>query len=222
MRKLIVSSFASLDGIMQAPGGPEEDPTGGFTLGGWTFNYWDEVMGHSASGLDGKGRELVLGRKTYEIFEAHWPYQSADDPTAQTLNAARKHVASHTLKTLHWNNSTLLHGDVVSAIIALKAQPGPDLQIIGSGNLIQTLQAASLIDEYNVWTFPVVLGRGKRLFSETAKPSALRLVRSQVSTTGVVMSTYVPSGDIQPGSFPSADPSEKELARRKKMANEMW
>ena len=123
---------------------------------------------------------------------------------------------------LRWNNSTLLHGDVVSAIIALKAQPGPELQMIGSGNLIQTLQAASLIDEYNVWTFPVVLGRGKRLFSETAKPSALRLVRSQVSTTGVVMSTYVPGGDIQPGSFASAEPSEKELARRKKMANEMW
>jgi dihydrofolate reductase len=125
------------------------------------------------------------------------------------------------LTTLHWNNSTLLHGDVVSAIIALKAQPGPDRQMIGSGNLIQSLQAASLIDEYNVWTFPVVLGRGKRLFSESAKPSALRLVRSQVSATGVVMSTYVPSGDIQPGSFSSGAPSEKEWARRKKMANEM-
>ena len=123
---------------------------------------------------------------------------------------------------LHWNNSTLLHGDVAPAIIALKAQPGPDLQMIGSGNLIQTLQAASLIDKYNVWTFPVVLGRGKRLFSEAAKPSALRLVRSQVSTTGVVMSTYVPDGDIQPGSFASAEPSERELARRKKMANGTW
>ena len=125
------------------------------------------------------------------------------------------------MTTLHWNNSTLLHGDVVSAIIALKTQPVPDLQIIGSGNLIQTLQAASLIDEYNVWTFPVVLRRGKRLFGETAKPVALRLVRSQVSTTGVVMSTYVPGGDIRPGSIASAEPSEKELARRKKMANEM-
>ena len=221
MRRLIVSTFASLDGIMQAPGGPEEDPTGGFTLGGWMFNYWDEVMDLSASGFDGKDRELVLGRRTYEIFEAHWPYQPDDDPTARTLNAAKKYVASRTLTTLHWNNSTLLHGDVVSAIIALKTQPGPDLQIIGSGNLIQTLQPASLIDEYNVWTFPVVLGRGKRLFGETAKPFALRLVRSQVSTTGVVMSTYVPGGHIRPGSFASAEPSEKELARRKKMANEV-
>ena len=222
MRKLIVSTFASLDGIMQAPGGPEEDPTGGFALGGWMWGYGDDSMDMSAAGFDGKDRELVLGRKTYQIFEAYWPYQPDDHPIAKTFNATKKYVASRTLTMLQWNNSTLLYGDVVSAIIALKAQPGPDLQMIGSGNLIQTLQAASLIDEYNVWTLPVVLGRGKRLFSETAKPSALRLVRSQVSTTGVVMSTYVPGGDIQPGSFPSAEPSEKELARRKKMANAMW
>ena len=220
MRRLIVSTFASLDGIMQAPGGPEEDPTGGFALGGWMFGYGDESMDISASGFDGKNREVVLGRRTYEIFEAYWPYQPDNHPIAKTLNAAKKYVASRTSPTLHWNNSTLLHGDVVSAIIALKIQPGPDLQIIGSGNLIQTLQAASLIDEYNVWTFPVVLGRGRRLFGETAKPSALRLVRSQVSVTGVVMSTYVPDGDVRPGSFASAKPSEKELARRKKMANE--
>ena len=222
MRKLIVSTFASLDGIMQAPGTPEEDPTGGFRLGGWMFGYWDEGMDISPSGFDGKDRELVLGRRTYQIFEAYWPYQPDDHPIAKTLNAAKKHVASRTLTMVHWNNSTLLHGDVVSAIIALKAQPGPDLQIIGSGNLIQTLQAAPLIDEYNVWAFPVVLGRGKRLFSETAKPTALRLVRSQVSTTGVVMSSYVPGGDIQPGSFASIEPSEKELVRRKMIANEMW
>jgi dihydrofolate reductase len=222
MRKLIVSTFASLDGIMQAPGGPEEDPTGGFTQGGWMFNYFDEGVDISAAGFDGKGRELLLGRRTYQIFEAYWPYQPEDHPIAKTLNASKKYVASRTLTMLHWNNSTLLHGDVVSAIIALKAQPGPDLQIIGSGNLIQTFQVASLIDEYNVWTFPVVLGRGKRLFGETAKPCALRLVRSQVSATGVVMSTYVPAGDIRPGSFASAEPSEKELARRKKMTNELW
>ena len=221
MRRLIVSTFASFDGIMQAPGGPEEDPTGGFTLGGWMFAYGDESMDFSASGFDGKNREVVLGRRTYEIFEAYWPYQPDNHPIAKTLNAAKKYVASRTSTTLHWNNSTLLHGDVVSAISALKTQPGPNLQIIGSGNLIQTLQAASLIDEYNVWTFPVVLGRGRRLFGETAKPSALRLVRSQVTTTGVVMSTYAPDGDVRPGSFATAEPSEKELARRKKMATEM-
>ena len=223
MRKLIASTFASLDGIVQAPGGPEEDPTGGFALGGWSFNYWDETMDASASGFDGKDRELVLGRRTYQIFEAYWPCQPEDDPIAQTLNAAKKHVASRTLTTtLHWNNSSLLHGDVVSAIIALKAQPGPALQMIGSGNLLQTLQAASLIDEFNVWTFPVVLGRGKRLFGETARPAALRLVGSRVSTTGVVMSTYVPDGDIRPGSFASIAPSEKELARRTMMASGLW
>lgn len=222
MRRLIASTFVSLDGVMQAPGGPEEDPTGGFTLGGWMFAYGDESMDISAAGFDGKDRELVLGRRTYEIFEAYWPYQPADNPVAKTLNAAKKFVASRTLTALHWNNSSLLHGDVVATVTALKARPGPDLQMIGSGNLIQTLQAAALIDEYNVWTFPVVLGRGKHLFGETARPSALRLVRSLVSTSGVVMSTYVPDGDVQPGSFASAEPSEKELTRRQKMANGTW
>jgi dihydrofolate reductase len=144
-------------------------------------------------GLDGKGRELLLGRRTYEIFEAYWPYQTADNPIAQALNAAKKHVASRTLKKVQWNNSTLLRGDVIAAVAALKSESGQDLQIIGSGNLIQTLQAASLIDEYNVWTFPVVLGRGKRLFEAGAKAGALRLAASQSSATGVVMSTYVPT-----------------------------
>ncbi|MDD2701291.1 MAG: dihydrofolate reductase family protein [Sideroxydans sp.] len=222
MRKLIASTFVSLDGIMQAPGGPEEDPTGGFAFGGWTFNYWDEVMDISASGFDAKGRELLLGRRTYEIFEAYWPYQPADDPVAKTLNAVKKHVVSRTLKKLQWHNSTLLQGDAATAIIALKAQAGPDLQIIGSGNLIQTLHAESLIDEYNVWTFPVVLGQGKRLFGENAKPCALHLVHSQTSSTGVVMSRYVPAGEIRPGSFASEEPSELELARRKKMAKGIW
>lgn len=218
MRKLIASTFMSLDGVMQAPGGPQEDPTGGFALGGWSFSYWDEVMGLSASGFDGKDRELVLGRKTYEIFEAHWPYQPKDDPTAIALNAAKKHVASRSLRSLEWNNASVLKGDVVSAIRALKVQAGYDLQIIGSGNLVQTLHAAALIDEPHVWTFPVVLGRGKRLFEETARPCGLRLVSSKVSTTGVVMSTYVPAGEIPPGSFVPAVPSSKELDRRARMA----
>jgi dihydrofolate reductase len=220
MRKLIASTFVSLDGVMQAPGAPQEDPTGGFSLGGWTFNYWDEAMDPATAGFDGHDRELVLGRRTYEIFEAYWPFQPEGDPTARTLNAARKHVASRTLKTLEWNNSTLLHGDAVQAVRALKAEPGPDLQIIGSGKLIQALQAAGLIDEYHVWTFPVVLGRGKRLFEPTAKPAALRLVGSSVSGTGVVMSTYVPQGEVHPGSFATLEPSAKELARRRKLAEE--
>jgi len=217
MRKLIASTFVSLDGVMQAPGGPDEDPTG-FPHGGWVFPFFDEAIDISAAGFDGRDRELVLGRKTYEIFEAYWPYQSKDDPTAKTLNAARKHVATRTLKSLEWNNSSVLGGDAVAAITALKATRGQDLQIIGSGNLIQALQAASLIDEYNVWTFPVVLGRGKRLFANGARPGALRLVASKLSKTGVVMSTYVPAGDIPAGSFAQTEPSAKELARRAKVA----
>jgi len=220
MRKLIASTFVSLDGVMQAPGGPEEDPTGGFAFGGWMFNYPDEIMGRSMNAFDGKNRELVLGRKTYEIFEAYWPYQPADNSIAQTFNATRKHVASRTLEKLHWHNSSLLRGDVISAVAALKAESGQDLQIIGSGNLIQTLRAASLIDEYNVWTFPVVLGRGKRLFEAGAKPGALRLVASQTSTTGVVMSTYVPIGDVPIGSFEQTKPSAKEIERRAKLVRE--
>jgi dihydrofolate reductase len=220
MRKLIASTFVSLDGVMQAPGGPQEDPTGGFALGGWSFAYWDDTMDPGTAGFDGQDRELVLGRRTWEIFAAYWPFQREGDPTAASLNAARKHVASRTLKHLDWNNSTLLQGDVVAAITALKSQAGPDLQVIGSGNLVQSLQAASIIDEYHVWTFPVVLGRGKRLFEATAKPSALHLVDSKVSGTGVVMSTYVPAGAVRPGSFASIEPGAKELERRRKWAGE--
>ncbi|MBA2962295.1 MULTISPECIES: dihydrofolate reductase family protein [Ramlibacter] len=225
MRKLIASTFVSLDGILQAPGGPEEDRSGGFAFGGWTFAYWNESADMSGKlstdGFDSKGRELLLGRRTYEIFEAYWPYQPADHPIAQSLNATRKHVASRTLKgELAWNNSTLLRGDVAEAVAALKSQAGPDLQIIGSGNLIQTLQAASLIDEYNVWTFPVVLGRGKRLFEASARPCGLRLVASQAADSGVVMSTYVPAGAVPEGSFVQGEPSAQEVARRAKLARE--
>jgi dihydrofolate reductase len=205
---------------MQAPGGPTEDTTGNFKLGGWLFAFGDAEMDLSAAGFDGKDREIVLGRKTYEIFEAYWPYQGEDNPIARTLNAAKKHVASRTLKSLQWNNSSLLGGDIVSAITALKAQPGQTLQIIGSGNLIQTLQAASLIDEHNIWTYPVVLGRGKRLFADGARPCALRLVTSKVSTTGVVMSTYVPAGDISLGALSEDEASAKELDRRAKMGRD--
>jgi dihydrofolate reductase len=184
---------------MQAPGAPDEDPTENFALGGWTVAFWDEEMDLSAAGFDGKDRELVLGRKTYEIFARYWPNQSKDNAIAKTFNAAKKHVASRTLKSLQWNNSSVLGGDIVAAITALKGQPGHDLQIIGSGNLIQTLQAASLIDEYNIWVYPVVLGGGKRLFEKGARPGALRLVASKVSKAGVVMCRYVPAGEISLG-----------------------
>jgi dihydrofolate reductase len=220
MRKLIASTFTSLDGVMQAPGGPNEDPSGGFTLGGWMFSFMDPEVDISSAGFDGTGRDLVLGRKTYEIFEAYWPYQAADNPIARSLNAAKKYVASRTLTAPAWHNSSLLGGDVVAALRALKAQPGNDLQIIGSGNLIQTLQAAALIDEYNVFTYPVVLGSGKRLFEAGARPGALRLVRATVAKSGVVMSLYVPAGDISVGTIGGGEPSTKEMARRAKWAAE--
>ncbi len=220
MRKLIVSTFMSLDGIMQAPGGPQEDPTGGFTLGGWSFGYWDDGMDISAAGFDGAGRDILLGRRTYEIFAAYWPYQAEDHPVASTLNAARKYVASRTLKTLDWNNAQLIEGDVVDAVRALKAQDGPDLQVIGSGDLVQTLHRAALIDVHHVWTYPVVLGHGKRLFGEGARPAAMRLESARVSETGVIMSTYVPAGEVRPGSFADETPNEAELERRRKLADE--
>lgn len=222
MRRLIVSAFVSLDGVMQAPGGPEEDPTGGFTSGGWMFDYADESMDFAAAGFDGKDRDLLLGRRTYQIFEAYWPFQPDDHPIVKTFNAAKKYVASRRLTTLHWKNSTLLEGDAGSAVLSLKSQPGPDLQVIGSGDLVHTLQSASLVDEYHVWTFPLLLANGKRLFSETARPSALRLVRSQVSATGVVMSTYVPVGEVRPHAYPQDEPSGQELARRKMIADGAW
>ena len=214
MRKLIASTFVSLDGVMQAPGGPDEDPSGGFPFGGWTFPFWSEAMSLDMKGFDGKDRELVLGRRTYQIFAAYWPYQPEDNPIAKTFNATRKYVASRTLKALDWSHSTLLQGDVAAAVSALKSETGKDLQIIGSGNLIQTLRAASLIDAYNVWTFPVVLGSGKRLFEAGAAPGALRLVESRTSASGVVMSAYVPTGDVPLGSFAQTAPSAREIERR--------
>lgn len=220
MRKLIASTFVSLDGIMQAPGGPTEDPMGGFSFGGWTFPYWEDGMGEEMNDFNGQGRELLLGRRTYEIFEAYWPYQPADHPIAKTFNATRKYVATRQARRLEWENSTRLEGDVIAAVAALKREPGPDLQIIGSGDLIQTLRAGELIDEYNVWTYPVVLGRGKRLFEAGARPGALKLVKSRTSASGVQMNRYVPAGEVQVGSFATEAPSEREMARRAQWARE--
>lgn len=220
MRKLIASTFISLDGVMQAPGGPNEDITGDFSRGGWLFAFGDDEIDLSEAGFDGKDRKLVLGRKTYEIFEAYWPYQSEDNPIAKTFNATKKYVAFRSLKSLEWNNSYLLSGDISTAISVLKAETGPHLQIIGSGNLIQTLQAAALIDEYHIWTYPVILGSGKRLFESGVKPVALRLAASRISKSGIVMSSYVPVGDIPPSSRREEDLSPKELVRRIKMTSD--
>jgi dihydrofolate reductase len=199
MRKLTANTFLTLDGVMQAPGGPDEDPSGGFEQGGWSVNYWDEKMGQIMDEYMGKPFDLVLGRKTYEIFAAHWP--KVDDPTAKALNEATKHVASRTLDEVEWANSVLIKGDVAKAVAELKQEDGPELQIHGSGNLIQTLLQADLIDEFNIWTFPVTVGEGKRLFAEGSLPRGLKLIDTQVSTTGVVHGRYEPAGELVTGSF---------------------
>jgi dihydrofolate reductase len=212
MRELIVNAFITLDGVMQAPGGPEEDTSGGFDQGGWSFGYWDEQMQQAMGETMSKPFDLVLGRKTYEIFAAHWPH--SDDPGAEPLNRATKHVASTTLKDLDWENSKLIEGDVADGVRTLKAQDGPELQVHGSINLNQTLLAHGLIDELRLWIFPVVLGKGKRLFDGGAVPAGLDLASSQVSSTGVIMAIYRTGAEIKRGSFALETPSEDELARR--------
>ena len=200
MRKLIVSTFLTLDGVMQAPGGPEEDDSGGFAHGGWSVNYWDEQMGQVMGEAMSRPFDLVLGRKTYDIFAAYWPH-ATDDAGAKPLNDATKYVASRSHATLEWGNSVLIEGDAAEGIAALKQEDGPELQVHGSGNLIQTLLRHDLVDQYRLLIFPVVLGFGKRLFAEGAIPSGLKLVDSKFFTTGVVMGTYEPAGEIVTGSF---------------------
>jgi dihydrofolate reductase len=216
MRRLTVNTFLTLDGVMQAPGGPEEDPSGGFAHGGWSANYWDDQMFEVMSEVLSAPFDIVLGRKTYEIFAAHWPYVT-DDPGAKSLNDATKYVASRTLRSLDWSNSILIEGDVPEGIAALKQQEGPELQVHGSANLIQTLLRHNLIDEYRLWTFPLVVGPGKRLFSDGTVPAGLKLVDSKVFTTGVVMGTYEPAGEIVTGSFALEEPTDAEIERRRKL-----
>jgi dihydrofolate reductase len=218
MRKLVVSTFMTLDGVMQAPGGPEEDPSGGFTHGGWSVNYWDESMGEVMTEFFARPFDLLLGRRTYEIFAAHWPH--VDDDPADVLNSARKYVASRTLTTVEWSNSVLLEGDVAQAVSDLKAQDGPEIQVHGSSDLIQTLLEHGLVDELHIWTFPVVVGPGKRLFGRGTVPVGLELVDAKISTTGVVMATYRPVGDVPLGSFALEDPTDQEVERRRRLVAE--
>jgi dihydrofolate reductase len=215
MRKLVVNTFMSLDAVMQAPGGPDEDPTGGFTLGGWAVNYFDdEMMGQMA---ESRPYELLLGRGTYEIFAAHWPY--ADGPIADHLNSTRKYVASTTLEQVEWNNSTLIAGDVAEYVATLKGEDGPEIQVHGSPGLIQTLLEHDLVDEFRMWIFPVVLGKGKRFFGDGTIPAALKLIDSKVSKTGVTINTYERAGEVNPGSFEFDEPSRAEIRRRQSLVD---
>ena len=200
MRNLIVSTFLTLDGVMQAPGGPEEDRADGFTLGGWSVNYWDEQMGKVMGAAMSTPFDLLLGRRTYDIFAAYWP-NATEEAGAKPLNDATKYVASRGRPALDWTPSVLIEGDIADGVAALKEEDGPELQVHGSGNLIQTLLRHGLVDEFRLWVVPVVIGSGKRLFGDGTIPAALKLVDSTVSSTGVVIGTYVPAGEIVPGSF---------------------
>jgi dihydrofolate reductase len=200
MRKLIVQTFLTLDGVMQAPGGPEEDDEGGFTQGGWSVNYWDDQMGEVMTEATSRPFAMVLGRKTYDIMAAYWP-TAPEDTGANVLNDAPKYVASRSPRQLEWSNSVLIEGDAAEGLAALKKEDGPELQVHGSANLIQTLLRNNLVDEYRLWVFPVVIGSGKRLFADGTIPAGLTLADSKVSTTGVVMGTYQPAGEIPIGSF---------------------
>jgi len=200
MRKLIVSTFLTLDGVMQAPGGPGEDVDAGFALGGWSVHYWDEKMGQVMGEAMATPFDLLLGRKTYDLFAAYWP-RATDNPGAKPLNDATKYVASRGRPALSWNKSVLIEGEAAEGIAALKKGDGPELQVHGSGNLIQTLLRHNLVDEYRLWVFPCVVGSGKRLFSDGTIPAGLKLIGSTASTTGVVIGTYEPAGEIVTGSF---------------------
>lgn len=196
MRRLIINEQLSLDGVMQGPGGPDEDTSGGFQHGGWAMPYFDEAMGKAAGEGMGSSGGLLLGRKTYEIFAGYWPNQGDEGPFAGFLNSVPKYVASRTLKEpLEWNNSHLLEGDVVDAVRKLKEEDGGDILVLGSGDLAQTLIEHGLIDEYFIWIVPLVLGGGKRLFREGGPKTMLKLVDSTTSGTGVTMQTYRPAED---------------------------
>ncbi len=201
MGKLVVGTFLTLDGVMQGPGGPEEDTEGGFEHGGWSVPYWgDDLMGEVIMESMGKADAVLLGRKTYEIFAGHWPKVGDDDPMAAKLNSVQKYVASRSLDSVDWQNTTLIKGDVAEEVAKLKDEKA-EIQVPGSQNLIQTLLEHDLVDEYRLWFFPVALGAGKRLFADGTIPTNLKLVDSKTSSTGVAMNTYEAAGRPDYGSF---------------------
>ena len=220
MRKLTGAVFVSLDGVMQAPGGPEEDPSGGFRFGGWTAPYADEsARGPMARYLIDPDYDLLLGKRTYDIFAAYWPYNQ-DIPIGEKFQRINKYVLTHSDEPLSWENSHRLSGDTGKAVAELKQSDGRDLLIQGSSTLYVPLLGAGLIDRLILMTYPVVLGQGKRIFDGRQQPGALRLVDHFVSNTGVVFSTYEPAGEVPTGTFATKEPSEAELKRREKWARE--
>jgi dihydrofolate reductase len=218
MRKIIGGVFQSLDGVMQSPGGPPEDPTGGFELGGWATSFFDQKMGAAMGALFSAPFDLLLGRKTYEIFAGHWPFVPESDPIGPAFTKAAKYVLTHGDDAWEWKNSHKLKN--IEAVRNLKATSGPDLLIQGSTTLYPQLLAAGLIDRLFLTTFPVIVGKGKKLFGAGSPPMALRLVKHDVSTSGVMIATYEPAGKIPLGSFMLPEPTAAELKRRERMARE--
>jgi dihydrofolate reductase len=219
MRKIIAITHVTLDGIMQSPGGPEEDPRGGFTQGGWAMPFRDEAGGKALGEIMSGEFDMLLGRRTYEIFAAYWPY-AGDNPIANAFNKAMKHVVTNGLGRLDWVNTHRMGGDAVDEVRRLKASDGPELHIWGSSELLQTLIAAQLVDEFRVWIYPLVLGKGKRLFEAGVPPCSLTLVESRCTSRGVLLNTYRPVGPLPKGALQPDNPSDAELARRKKLAAE--
>jgi len=218
MRKIIVGAFVSLDGVMQAPGGPEEDPIGGFRFGGWVAPFFDEKMGESVGETFAKPFDLLLGRKTYDIFAAHWPYAAADDPIGPLFDRIDKFVATRNPAFAPtWQNSHVLGPDAVAAVRALKAGEGPNLLTQGSTEFLKALFENDLVDEIHVSIFPVILGKGKRLFADASFPHALTLISSKTSDTGVTMNQYARAGEVATGSFEFDTPTDAELERRRNL-----
>lgn len=219
MRKVIVGAFVSMDGVMQAPGGPQEDPAGGFRYGGWLVPYFDESLGVKIGEIFARPFDLLLGRKTYDIFAAHWPYVGPEEPLGALFDQIEKYVATRNSNFKpDWQNSRVLGADVVAAIRKLKEEEGPDLLTQGSTDFLQTLHAHDLVDEMYIMIFPLVLGKGKRLFAEGAAPAAFELLSTQASDSGVIVNHYVRAGDIETGSFAAESPSPAELERRKHLS----
>ncbi len=201
LRRLEAQVFVSMDGVLQGPGGPDEDRDGGFRHGGWAMTHWDDSMGRAMGEFASRPHELLLGRRTYDLFAAYWP-NHREAPVAASLNGAVKHVASRTKRSLAWENSKLLPGDLVPAVLELKRRPGPRLRVLGSANLLQTLLGHDLVDELYLWVFPVVIGTGKRLFQDGTRPTAWKLTRSMSSGTGVLLQNYERAGEITYGHPP--------------------
>jgi dihydrofolate reductase len=220
-RRITGAAFLSLDGVMQAPGGPEEDTTGGFAHGGWLTTMFDEALGNQVGTVFGQPFDLLLGRRTYDIFAAYWPFiPPVDDSIAATFGRISKYVLTGSDAPLEWKGSHRLPD--IDALAALKAGDGPDLVIQGSSTVYPQLLSRGLLDRLVLMVAPVVLGKGKRLFGEGAPPGAFRLVEHRLSAGGIAMATYEPAGDVRTGSFAMDSPSEQELARREKMKEGRW